>query len=247
LEVKRYATLLVRNWWVVALATVVAMAAAYGISKATKPIFRATVQLAAGASVSASGNASNYIALTTGGLLNSYASALSTRSIAAQVSDALKLDLPPEKVQGEIKAVPSNQDLTIRVDVEDTDANRARDIANKLAQLYVQQKEAEATKAAAVLGGQQDLVLVSIQDPAVTPLRPIKPNTRVNVAAAAILGVIVGVLVVLGLDWVDDTVHGASEAETLLDTRVMAAIPDFGHGRGKRSYGRPSATAAARS
>jgi capsular polysaccharide biosynthesis protein len=235
LELRRYAALLRRNWWIVAVAALVAMAGAYGISKATKPIFRATVKLAASASVAGSGNASNYIALTTGGLLNQYASDLSTRMRAQQVSEALKLDLPPEKVQGEIKAVPSNQDLTIRVDVEDTDPNRARDIANKLANLYVQEKQASATKAAAVLGGQQDVVLVSIQDPAVTPQRPIKPNTRVNVAAAGILGVILGVLIVFGLDWWDDTIRGAADAETVLDTRILAAIPRLPKGRTKGS------------
>jgi capsular polysaccharide biosynthesis protein len=101
--------------------------------------------------------------------------------------------------------------------------------------LYVQEKQASATKAAAVLGGQQDVVLVSIQDPAVTPQRPIKPNTRVNVAAAGILGVILGVLIVFGLDWWDDTIRGAADAETVLDTRILAAIPRLPKGRTKGS------------
>jgi len=231
LELKRYAALLRRSWWVVALVTIVAMASAYGVSKATTPTFRATTTLGAGASVGASGNASQYIALTTGGLLNQYARTLTTRTLAQQVSEALKLDIPAAKLQSEIKAVPTTQDLTIRVDVEDRDPNRARQVANKLAELFVKQKQEEATKGAAVLGGQHDTVLVSVLDPAVTPAAPIKPKTRVNVGAAAILGLIVGVLIVFLADWFDDTLRGPAEAESLLDTRILAAIPHSKNGK----------------
>jgi succinoglycan biosynthesis transport protein ExoP len=201
------------------------MAAAYSVSKAMTPMFRATTILGAGASVGASGNASQYIALTTGGLLNQYAKALSTRTLAQQVSEALKLDIPAERLQGQIKAVPTTQDLTIRVDVEDSDPNRARLVANKLAELFVKQKQEDANKAAAVLGGQHDTVLVTVLDPAYTPKAPIKPKTKVNVAAAGILGLVLGVLAVFLADWFDDTLRDASEAEELLDTRILAAIP----------------------
>lgn len=220
------------------------MASAYGVSKATKPVFRATTTLGAGASVGASGNASQYIALTTGGLLNQYARALTTRTLAQQVSEQLKLDIPAEKLQAEIKAVPTTQDLTIRVDVEDHDPTTARLVANKLAELFVKQKQEEANKGAAVLGSQHDTVLVSVLDPAITPRAPIKPQTKVNVAAAGILGLIIGVLIVFVADWVDDTVRGPGEAESLLDTRILASIPQLK--AGKRAYGRiPSPAASA--
>ena len=239
MELKRYAALLQKSWWIVALVTFVAMASAFGVSKATTPIFRATTTLAAGASVGASGNASQYIALTTGGLLSQYAKALTTRTLAQQVSEALKLDMPTEKLQAEIKAVPTTQDLTIRVDVEDKDPNRARLIANKLADLFVKQKQEEANKGAAVLGSQHDTVLVSVLDPAFTPPQPIKPKTRINVAAAGILGIVLGVLIVFALDWFDDTVRGPGEAEALLDTRILAAIPQV-KGRKGVVYAEPA-------
>jgi capsular polysaccharide biosynthesis protein len=236
LELKRYAALLRRSWWVVALTTMVAIVAAYGVSKATAPIFRATTILGAGASVGASGNASNYIALTSGGLLNQYARTLSSRTLAQQVSEALKLDVPAEKLQGEIKAVPTTQDLTIRVDVEDSDPNRAKLVANKLADLFVKQKQDQATTGAAVLGGRQDTILATVIDPAVTPSAPIKPKTKINMAAGAVLGFVLGILIVLLSDWLDDTVRGPGEAETLLDTRILAAIPRL-KDKPKRSYG----------
>lgn len=230
MELKRYAALLQRSWWVVALTTAVAVIAAYGISKAQQPIFRATTTLAASASVDASGNASQYIALTSGGLLNSYARVLASRTLAQQVSDNLKLDIPAEKLQSEIKAVPTTQDLTIRVDVEDPDPHRARDVANGLANLFVKQKQEEATKGAAVLGSQHDTVLVSLIDPAMTPTAPIKPKTKINMLAGGVLGIILGTLLVLLFDWWDDTLRGPGEAETLLDTRILAAIPQLREG-----------------
>lgn len=245
MELKRYAALLRRSWWIVALVVLAAMASAYGVSKATRPVFRATTTLGAGASVGASGNASQYIALTTGGLLNQYARALTTRTLAQQVSEQLKLDIPAQKLQSEIKAVPTTQDLTIRVDVEDHDPTTARLVANKLAELFVKQKQEEANKGAAVLGSQHDTVLVSVLDPAITPLAPIRPQTKVNVAAGGILGLIVGVLAVLVADWLDDTVRGPSEAETLLDTRILAAIPHIKAGK-RGVYAQTAAVGTAR-
>ena len=245
MELKRYAALLRRSWWIVALVVLAAMASAYGVSKATRPVFRATTTLGAGASVGASGNASQYIALTTGGLLNQYARALTTRTLAQQVSEQLKLDIPAQKLQSEIKAVPTTQDLTIRVDVEDHDPTTARLVANKLAELFVKQKQEEANKGAAVLGSQHDTVLVSVLDPAITPQAPIRPQTKVNVAAGGILGLIVGVLAVLVADWLDDTVRGPSEAETLLDTRILAAIPHAKSGK-RGVYAQTAAVGSAR-
>ena len=206
-------------------------------------MFRATATLGAGASVGASGNASQYIALTSGGLLNQYAKTLTSRTLAQQVSEALQLDIPAEKLQSEIKAVPTTQDLTIRLDVEDKDPHRARDVANKLADLFVQQKQEEATKGAAVLGSQHDTVLVNIIDRAITPPAPFKPKTRTNMLAAGILGLILGALIVFLVDWFDDTLRGPGEAETLLDTRILAAIPRM-KSRSRRD-GSPSPTAAA--
>ncbi len=221
----------------------VAIVSAYGISKAMKPMFRATVVLEAGASVGGNGNASEYIALTQGGLLNKYAAALGSRTLAQQVSQQLKLDIPPEKLRSQIKAVPTTQNLTIRVDVEDTNPNRARDIANKLADQFVKQNQEEATKGAAVLGGQHDTVLVDVQDHAITPAAPFRPNTKVNMLAAAILGLILGVVLVFAADWFDDTVREPSEAEVLLDTRILATIPQISGGRSKRGRGRNLAPA----
>jgi len=179
-------------------------------------------------------------------LLNQYAKTLTSRTLAQQVSDSLQLDMPAEKLQSEIKAVPTTQDLTIRVDVEDSDPHRARDIANTLASSFVKQKQSEATKAAAVEGSQHDTVLVSVIDPAFTPAAPVRPKTKTNVLAAAILGVIGGALIVFVVDWLDDTLRGPGEAETLLETRVLAAIPRMKN-KGKRDDGSPAPTAVGES
>jgi len=116
LELKRYAALLQRSWWIVALVMLAAMAASYGVSKAPRPVFRAPPTLAVGASVGASGNASQYIALTTGGLLNQYARALTARTLAQQVSEQLKLDIPAEKLQSEMGVIEQNMQMISKLE-----------------------------------------------------------------------------------------------------------------------------------
>ncbi|MHB8619471.1 MAG: YveK family protein [Chloroflexota bacterium] len=233
MEIKRYIALIRKSWWIVALVTFLAVLTAYGISKATTPIFRATATLLAGASVSGNGNATQYIALTQGGLLNSYAAQLTAPPLAQQVSEDLKLDIPPLKLESEIKVAPVNQNLTILVEVDDPDGNRAQAIANKLTDLFVRQQQQQTTNAAAVLGSQNNTVLVSVISPA-TQAVLIRPKTKLNVVVGAVLGVIVGTLLVFAIDWLDDTVRTPEEAETLLDTRTLAVIPRIQTARGHK-------------
>ncbi|MGH2518405.1 MAG: YveK family protein [Chloroflexota bacterium] len=235
MELKRYLALIWKGWWIVGLVAVIAAGTAYGISKATTPLFRATTSLKAGASLGGNGNATGYITLTQGGLLNQYAAILDSYPLVNEVDQQLQLDMPVEKLQSEIKVAPVNQSLTITVDVEDKDPNRAAAVANKLDALFLEQQQAEASRAAAVLGTQQDVILPSVLNPARVPTAPFKPRTKVNVVVGGVLGVLIGVLLVLLIEYMDDTIRSPEEAETLLDARTLAAIPRVR--RGKR---RPS-------
>jgi len=70
--------------------------------------------------------------------------------------------------------------------------------------------------------GRMNLTLVS---PAFQPNEPVKPNKVLNMAIAAILGLMGGVFLAFVLEFFDDTVKTADDLKKLMDVPVLATIP----------------------
>jgi len=166
--------LLRRRWWVVALVTAVAALAALGYSLAQPRIYRATTQVAVVPAV-ANWDPKLYLEprmhLLRAALLS-----------FPQADPAL-----PAGLQGRLYVglVPAEARLVIEVD--DPDPQQAARLANELAarlQSWVQD-EFNPTQSEGTL-------TVRVLVPAAVPASPYSPRSRLNVAAGAILGALVG-------------------------------------------------------
>lgn len=80
--------------------------------------------------------------------------------------------------------------------------------------------ETEITKSADF--GRMNLTIVS---PAFQPNNPVKPNKALNMAIAAILGLMGGVFLAFVLEFFDDTIKTADDLKKLMDVPVLATIP----------------------
>lgn len=73
-----------------------------------------------------------------------------------------------------------------------------------------------------------------VVDEASIPRSPVKPNKRTNVAVAGLLGLMLGVGLILLLEFVDHTFKKPDEVERYLNLNVVGTIPKFKGGkRGK--------------
>lgn len=68
---------------------------------------------------------------------------------------------------------------------------------------------------------------IHVIDPAETPLNPIRPRTRANMALSVILGLAVGISMALFLEHLDDSIKGPEDAEKLLGAPVLGYVPIF--------------------
>ena len=71
-----------------------------------------------------------------------------------------------------------------------------------------------------------------------TPPTLYRPQTKITVAAGAFLGLIVGLLLALVLDALDDTLKSSEDVETLVGLTVIGAIPLQAINPDRRSAGR---------
>lgn len=68
---------------------------------------------------------------------------------------------------------------------------------------------------------------VQVIQKAQLPERPVSPNKKLNILIALVLGLMVGVGVVLLLEYLDNTFKSREELEKTLDLPIIGSIPDY--------------------
>jgi capsular polysaccharide biosynthesis protein len=142
-----------------------------------------------------------------------------TTDVAREVDQRLKLDLGAQAVLDRLRAeaiVPSGQ---IQIEADDVDPGRVESIVLETARVFEEQHAARNQGIPT-----QDRAIVSILDrPA--PARLVWPQTRVIAGAALLLGLFVGGLLAMTLDYLDDTLKTAADVEKALGTITLGRIP----------------------
>jgi len=142
-----------------------------------------------------------------------------TTDVAREVDQRLKLDLGPQAVLDRLRAeavVPSGQ---IQLEADDVDPGRVEAIVRETARVFEEQHAARNQGIPT-----QDRAIVSILDRP-TPARLVWPQTRVIAGAAVLLGLFVGALLALAIDYLDDTLKTAADVERALGTVTLGRIP----------------------
>ena len=141
--------------------------------------------------------------------------------IMHDVDQSLHTDLAAEQMLEHTRAEPVVDSDQIRIDFEDSDPGRAEQISLAIADVYTQQHNAaEQGKLR-----EERVILSTLNRPNQAIL--IWPQTRIIVPVAALLGVLVAGLVVLGLLYLDDTIRSAADVQRYLELPVFASIPSF--------------------
>jgi capsular polysaccharide biosynthesis protein len=216
LELRDYFKVLRKRWWVIALVAVIAVTSAYGFSKTQATIWRSTIKL----SIEPSRLSDYGSGLAVKQILRNYAIKLTTLAMAQKVIDQLQLDIRPETLLGKVAVSSDEADYTIQIEAKDQSGANAVRIVQTFADLFVQDRQINNLQQA-----QQDRVLTSIVD---NPSAPdiFSPKTSINVLAGGVLGALLGVIIVLGLEWLEsDVVRSTEDVERYIGLPVIGSIP----------------------
>jgi capsular polysaccharide biosynthesis protein len=152
-------------------------------------------------------------------LLPQLAQRVKTTDLAREVDSRLRLDLGAEAILGKLRTESSIQSAQIAIEADDVDAARAERIVLETARVFEEQHAARNQGIPT-----QDRAIVSILDRP-TPARLVWPQTRVIAGAAVLLGLFVGALLALLIDYLDDTLKTAADVERTLGTITLGRIP----------------------
>jgi tyrosine-protein kinase len=108
----------------------------------------------------------------------------------------------------------------------------ARDILDVQNQITALQQQIASWQASytSLLRNQDSTNNLSIVDPAVSSGVPISPNVPLNVAAAAAVGLLLGLLAVVVIEFVDDTIKNKDDVERILKLPFLGGVPRLSRG-----------------
>lgn len=214
MKIEEYIRVLRRRGWIIILATVVTAVSAFAFSKLQTPVYRASMEVSiqlARPDLSLTQSAKQ--------LLRSYANVMWSEQRANKVIQELGLYMDPRDLKGDVTIVADDSIMVIKIDVDNPDGELANQIANTWAQLLVQWRDEQNARQ-----DKEDRVFAEIID--LASYRLLRPKTSINVAAGAMLGLVLGTVAVIAIEWLEAGViydPNAVEADTGLP--VIGMIP----------------------
>lgn len=136
IEVRELARILLKRWWVMALAAVVMAGAGYGVSRNMDPVYEATSTLLVGQSLRATNLSSGDIQIGEH-LAVTYAAVGRRQPVLQGTVDALGLDIPWQELRSRVHIDPVEGTQLLEIAVEAPTPFEARNIADEIAQQMI--------------------------------------------------------------------------------------------------------------
>ncbi|MGY1601013.1 polysaccharide biosynthesis tyrosine autokinase [Geodermatophilus sp. SYSU D00815] len=158
--------------------------------------------------------------------LASYATLAMTPEVLEPVADELDVDGGVEELAGQVAVTALDGTVVLEVAVTDTDPAQAARLANAIADRVITVVEDLSPSTVDAEGATVDesAVEVTVVTPATAPESPSSPNVLLNLAAGAVLGLGLGVLLAVGRDVLDTRVRGAEDVAEVTRTPVIGAL-----------------------
>ncbi|MCX7839369.1 MAG: Wzz/FepE/Etk N-terminal domain-containing protein [Anaerolineae bacterium] len=215
MQLKDYARILWKRGWIIIVLAILAAGSAYVFSKLQTPIFKSTVTLSTVPS-----RPSDYgQTLAIKNLLRLYVQQMQSPMLTQQVIDKLQLDVTPQKFVSQIYFNADESTLTITLEARHPLPDVAAKMARTLAEVFVSYHNQENLQI-----DQRDRVLVNIIN--ATSPEIFSPKTSVNTLAGAVLGALLGLVIIFVLEWLEsDIIRAADDLERVIGVTVLGAIP----------------------
>ena len=194
IDLREYFAIIKKRFWIIALLAIISALISGVISFfMLKPVYEAKSTLI----VNTEKNEETQMITgdqfsVTQKLAVTYGEIIKSRAVLEDVIKNLKLDNEYEDLVKNVTVSPVKDTQIISISVQDTNKQKARDIANEIPKVFT--KEAKRiTKA-------NDIQVI---DKAILPKDAIKPNKMMNVLISFVLGTMIGLFIVFLIEYLD--------------------------------------------
>lgn len=231
MELRRYWAVMLEWWWLILLGPLMTASMTFLISRSLTEEYQAsTILRIRERQSSASANYSDL--LLSERLAGTYAQLIKTRPILDEVSQSFDPPISENSLRAAIAValIPNSQ--LLRITIIQSDPALARDIANRLAEVFIAQNRngqleelarLQSAMASRGLSNTQEIVSaqtialdsLTVAEPATVPDSPVRPRVFLNTLLAALVGLIVALGLAFLLDYLDDTVKTPEDMEAI--------------------------------
>jgi len=222
IDLREIVYILLKKWYLIVLCFVLSAGTAFVVTQFyIKPVYKAETTLFLGKEKDQVSLSFSDIQVNNQ-LVVDYREILQSRRVAEIINQKFGVGIQEFQKNVNVKTVKDSRLFSISY--EDTDPKRAADIVNELATVI--QKMADEII---------QVKNIKVIDTAKIPENPVKPNKKMNVGAAGLFGLLLGVGLILLLELIDHTFKKPEEVEKMLGINVIGTIPAFDGGkRGKK-------------
>jgi capsular polysaccharide biosynthesis protein len=148
-------------------------------------------------------------------LINTYNVIIKSPAILDKVIEELNLDMSVQQLTEKINVVSEKDSQVISVAVQDPDPKAARDIANTTAEVF-------KTEIANIMS--IDNVSILAKAEIIKDQGPVKPRPMLNIAIAAVVGLMTSVGLAFLLEYLDNTIKKEQDIEAVLELPVLGVV-----------------------
>ncbi len=212
IDLKEYFQIVKKRSWIIALITIIAMLASGIISFfVLSPVYEAKTTLLVDTDAPKDQSMTSDQMTVSEKLALTYGEIIKSRSVIQKVENELHTEVDKDDI-----TIGTVQDTgIISITVQGTNPQKVTDIANALPIVF----EKEAKRIA-------DANDVQVIDKAIVPKNPVKPNKIMNIAIAAVLGVMVSLFVIFLLEYLDNKIKTPQDIEQCLGLPLIGVVPN---------------------
>lgn len=212
---------LVKGWVVILGTAIVFGLGGLGISLLQKPVYEASTTLFITSGGTVSPTAYDTVKASQE-RVGSYAQLLYSDAILAPAVESAGLDWSLEQARQAVGVDINPQVVLMTVYGRDNDPEVAQRFTAAIADSMI-----KAVSTLEVPGsGYEPTGKLTVVTPATVASTPVVPTTQINVIVAVMIGLVVGALLVLGLEARNKKVRNTADAETALGAQPLAVVPD---------------------
>lgn len=221
ISLQEIAYALKKRWKLIALITIIATLVSAILSFfVIKPQYEASTKLFIGKQETQDNNAyNNSDVMMYQKLMKTYAEIVKTSDLVTKAVDNAKLDYNQKEIDGILKnltVTPSADTQILDLKYKGKDPKEVLEVTNAITDEFI----SESKKL--IPNGNLQIIQA-----AQLPENPVSPNKKLNIVIAFVLGLMVGVGVVLLLEYLDNTFKSRDELEKALDLPIIGTIPDY--------------------
>lgn len=215
MELRDYARLLRKWWWIILISVTLTAGAAVAFSELEPPRYTSTAEV-----IIEPARPDWGLGQATKMLLRTYMSVIDSNEYAQRVIDELQLGLLAEELRAKAHFAAQDDRMAITIEIEDSDETQANRIAKAWAEQLIHWRDQQNQ-----LQRKEDRVYASLRDePTAVPSWP--PGTRIMLVAGTIFGLGIAGAVILFLEWLEaGVIRTPQDLEQQAGLPVMGVIP----------------------